>query len=95
MLDRLAIPYNRLQAFLQLLTQLGFITATNNSYTAFIPNKPLENLKLQDLVTALYGFQTMDEVERDTAGEAVAREVEEKGIASLGTLTLENLLERI
>ena len=37
----------------------------------------------------------MDEVERDTAGEAVAREVEEKGIASLGTLTLENLLERI
>ena len=95
MLDRLAIPYNCLQAFLQLLTQLGFITATNNSYTAFIPNKPLETLKLQDLVTALYGFQTMDEVERDTAGEAVAREVEQKGIASLGTLTLENLLERI
>ncbi len=95
MLDRLAIPFNRLQAFLQLLTQLGFITPTNNSYTAFIPNQPLESLKLQDLVTALYGLQTMDEVERDTAGEAVAREVEEKGITSLGALTIENLLERI
>ena len=95
MLDRLVIPYNRLQAFLQLLTQLGFITPTNNSYTAFIPNKPLENLRLQDLVTALYGLESMDEVERDTAGEAVAREVEVKGIASLGSLTIENLLQRI
>ncbi len=95
MLDRLAIPFNRLQAFLQLLTQLGFITPTNNSYTAYIPNQPLESLKLQDLVTALYGLETMDEVERDTAGEAVAREVKGKGIASLGSLTIENLLERI
>ncbi len=95
MLDRLAIPYNRLQAFLQLLSQLDFITPTNNSYTAFIPKQPLDNLRLQDLVNALYGLESIDEVEHDTAGEAVAKEVKAKGIASLGSLTIENLLQRI
>ena len=95
MLDRLAIPYNRLQGFLQLLSQLDFITATNNSYTAFIPKQPLESLRLQDLVTAIYGMESIDEVELETAGEAVAREVAGKGVASLGSLTIENLLQRI
>ena len=95
MLDRLAIPYNRLQGFLQLLSQLDFITATNNSYTAFIPKQPLESLRLQDLVTAIYGMESIDEVELETAGEAVAREVAGKGVSSLGSLTIENLLQRI
>ncbi|HZJ88120.1 MAG TPA: YihY/virulence factor BrkB family protein [Sphaerochaeta sp.] len=95
MVDRLAIPYNRLQGFLQLLTKLGYITPTNNSYTAYIPKKPLEGLFLQELTTAIYGLETLDEIERDTAGEAVAHEVQEKGVSSLGTVTIENLLQRI
>lgn len=95
MLDRLAIPYNRLQGFLALLTQLDFITPTNNSHTSFIPKQPLESLRLQDLVIGLYGLQTIDEVEHDTAGEAVALQVQDRGIASLGSLTIENLLQRI
>jgi membrane protein len=95
MLDRLAIPHNRLQGFLDLLTELDFITPTNNSKTSFIPKKPLENLRLQDLVMGLYGLETMDEVEHDTAGEAVAQQVQERGVSSLGSLTIENLLQRI
>lgn len=95
MLDRLAIPFNRLQGFLELLTELDFITHTNNSHTSFIPKQPLESLRLQDLVTGLYGFNTIDEVEHDTAGEAVALQVQDRGIASLGSLTIENLLQRI
>jgi membrane protein len=95
MLDRLAIPYNRLQGFLALLTQLNFITPTNNSHTSFIPKQPLESLRLQDLVVGLYGLETIDEVEHDTAGEAVALQVQDRGIASLGSLTIENLLQRI
>ncbi|WP_245523782.1 YihY/virulence factor BrkB family protein [Sphaerochaeta globosa] len=95
MLDRLAIPFNRLQGFLALLAELNFITSTNNSHTSFIPKQPLESLRLQDLVTGLYGFETIDEVEHDTAGEAVALQVQDRGIASLGALTIENLLQRI
>lgn len=95
MLDRLAIPYNRLQGFLALLTELDFITPTNNSHTGFIPKQPLESLRLQDLVTGLYGLKSIDEVEHDTAGEAVALQVQDHGIASLGSLTIENLLQRI
>ncbi|NBK23306.1 MAG: YihY family inner membrane protein [Spirochaetia bacterium] len=95
MLDRLAIPFNRLQGFLDLLTQLNFITTTNSSRTSFIPKQPLESLRMQDLVMGLYGLANIDEVEHDTAGEAVAQQVQDHGIASLGNLTLENLLQRI
>ena len=95
LLDRLAIPYNRLLGFLDLLTQLDFITPTNNSKSSYIPKQPLENLLLQDLVLGLYGMETIDEVEHDTAGEAVAQQVQERGITSLGSLTLEQLLQRI
>ncbi|MGE4453094.1 MAG: YihY/virulence factor BrkB family protein [Sphaerochaeta sp.] len=95
MLDRLAIPYNRLQGFLGLLTQLAFITPTNNSHTSFIPKQPLDTLRLQDLVKGLYGMESIDEVEHDTAGEAVAEQVQDRGIAALGNLTIEQLLQRI
>jgi membrane protein len=95
MVDRLAIPFNRLQGYLQLLSHLKFITPTNNSYTAYIPNQPLESLRIQDLVTSLYGFNALDEVVKDTAGEAVADEVQSKGVQALGSLTIENLLQRI
>lgn len=95
MLERLAIPFNRLQAFLALLSKLDFIIPTNNSHTSYIPKQPLDSLRLQDLVMGIYGLASMDEVERDTAGEAVADQVHDKGILSLGTLTIENLLQRL
>ncbi|MDC7231106.1 YihY/virulence factor BrkB family protein [uncultured Sphaerochaeta sp.] len=95
LLDRLAIPYNRLQGFLGLLTQLEFITPTNSSQTSYIPKQPLDTLRLQDLVKGLYGMETIDEVEHDTAGEAVAEQVQDRGVAALGNLTIEQLLQRI
>ena len=95
LLDRLAIPYNRLQGFLGLLTQLQFITPTNSSQTSYIPKQPLDTLRLQDLVKGLYGMETIDEVEHDTAGEAVAEQVQDRGVAALGNLTIEQLLQRI
>lgn len=95
LLDRLSIPDSRLQGFLDLLTQLEFITPTNNGHTSYIPKQPLETLRLLDLVSAVYGFDTINEEERDTAGEAVALQVKEHGINSLGNLTVENLLQRV
>ncbi|MGH0052653.1 MAG: YihY/virulence factor BrkB family protein [Sphaerochaetaceae bacterium] len=95
LLDRLVIPYNRLQGFLGLLIQLEFIMPTNNSHTSYIPKQPLDALHLQDLVNGLYGMETIDEVVHDTAGEAVAEQVHDRGISSLGNLTIEQLLQRI
>ncbi len=95
MMDRLAIPDLRLNGFLELLTQLKFITPTNNGHTTYIPMQPLENLKVQELVDSLYGLDTIELDERDTAGEAIASQVQARGVTSLGNLTIENLLQRI
>ncbi|MDT4760985.1 YihY/virulence factor BrkB family protein [Sphaerochaeta sp. PS] len=95
MMERLAIPDLRLYGFLELLSQLKFVTPTNNGHTTFIPMQPLENLKVQDLVNALYGLDTIERDERDTAGEAIAIQVQARGVSSLGNLTIENLLQRI
>ncbi len=95
LIDRLSIPHNRLLGFLDLMTQLDFITPTNNTRSSFIPKRPLDSLRLQDLVQGIYGLETLDEIEHDTAGEAVAQQVEERGIVSLGNLTIEQLLQRI
>ncbi len=95
MIDRLAIPDMRLNGFLELLTQLKFITPTNNGHTMYIPMQPLEKLRVQDLVNSLYGLETIELDERDTAGEAIASQVQGRGVSSLGNLTIENLLQRI
>ncbi len=95
MMDRLAIPDLRLNGFLELLSQLKFITPTNNGHTMFMPMQPLENLKVQDLVNALYGLDTIEPDEQDTAGQAIASQVQARGVSSLGNLTIENLLQRI
>ncbi|AEV29982.1 putative membrane protein [Sphaerochaeta pleomorpha str. Grapes] len=94
-IERLAIPANRLYGFLELLSRLGFITPTNNGNTEFIPKQPLENMKVLDLVTSLYGLENMSSDEHNTVGEAIALQVKDHGIASLGSLTIENLLQRI
>jgi hypothetical protein len=75
--------------------QLKFITPTNNGRTMFIPMQPLENLKVQDLADALYGLDTIELDEQDTAGAAIATQVQARGVTSLGNLTIENLLQRI
>jgi membrane protein len=95
MMDRLVIPDLHLNGFLELLMQLKFITPTNNGRTMFIPMQPLENLKVQDLADALYGLDTIELDEQDTAGAAIATQVQARGVTSLGNLTIENLLQRI
>ncbi len=95
MMNRLAIPDLRLNGFLELLTQLKFITPSNNGHTMYIPMQPLENLRVQDLVNSLYGLDSIEIDKQDTAGEAIASQVQARGVSSLGNLTIENLLQRI
>ncbi len=93
--QRLLIPDRRLYGYLDLLTGLHYILPTNNGRTAFIPARPLEDLKIQTLVNSLYGFEGMEGEVQDTPGEAVALQIQGHGIDSLGNLTIENLLERV
>lgn len=93
--QRLLVPDRRLYGYLDLLTELHYIIPTNNGKTAFMPSRPLEDLKVMDLVHSLYGFEGMTGEEQDTPGEAVAAQVQGHGIDSLGSLTIENLLERV
>jgi membrane protein len=94
-IERLAVSEYRLYGFLDLMTDLKFITPTNNQHTTYTVARPLEDLKVQDLAGALYSLESMGAEDRDTAGEAVAAEIKEHGITSLGDLTLENLLQRV
>jgi membrane protein len=52
-------------------------------------------MKVLDLVKALYGLENMSLDEHNTAGEAIALQIQDHGITSLGNLTIENLLMRI
>ena len=47
----------------------------------FHPQQTLDQIRLQDLVEHLYGIGTIDELSRDTAGGAVAKQLAEKGIS--------------
>ena len=93
--QHLMVPDRRLYGYLDLLTELHYIIPTNNGKTSFMPSRPLEDLKVRELVESLYGFDGMAEEEQDTPGEAVAAQIQGHGIDSLGSLTIENLLERV
>lgn len=92
---RLAIPDKWLYGYLDFLVSLGFIIPTNNGNTCFIPAKPLDQLRLKELVDGLFGLKTINSDDKDTAGEAISIQVHGHGVNSLGSLTIENLLERI
>jgi len=93
--ERLAISEYRLYGFLDLMSELKFIMPTNNQHASYTVARPLEDLHVQDLVSALYSLENIGGDEHDTAGEAVAAEIKGHGISSLGDLTFDNLLQRI
>jgi membrane protein len=93
--ERLGIPDRWLYGYLDFLSGMNFIIPTNNGKTTFIPSRPLDQLKLQELVDGLYGLNLINSEDRDTAGEAISKQVHSDGIQSLGSLSIENLLERV
>lgn len=95
MVEKLKIAEYRLFGFLDLLTDIKYIIPVNNIRTEFTVARPLEDLRLQELVDAIYGLDALTDDDHDTAGEAVVEQVRDKGVKSLGNLTIENLLQRI
>ncbi len=92
--DRLLMNERQLFAVLDLLVEKGFILPTNNTKTAYVPARPLEDLKVVHLVATLYGEVYLEQ-NLDTVGDAIASQINLKGIKTLGTLTVSNLVERV
>lgn len=92
--DRLLMNERQLFNVLDLLVEKHFIIATNAKRTAYMPARPLEDLRVVDLVGVLYGEVYLEQ-NLDTVGDAVASQINAKGIQTLGNLTLFNLLERV
>lgn len=93
--QRLLVTDKHLYGYLDLFEQAGFILPTNNGKTSFISAQPLEHIKIIELVQLIYGHQNLMDEEMDTPGEAVAAQIEDTGMRSLGNLTVDNLLERV
>lgn len=92
---KLAIPNNRLFGYINCFEDGGLILATNTQRTSFVPAKPLDQIFLMDVVHLLYGNDKSEEHGVWTMGEAVALELEEKGIKGLENVSIENILERL
>ena len=91
---RLAIPSARLSAYLSDFEDARMIMAVNTQRTLFAPARPLDQIKLGDVMRVLYGG-VADEDSIETIGEAVATDFFRSGTDSLENVTVENLLERI
>lgn len=92
--DRLLMNERQLFTVLDILVDISFIIPINPSKTGYIPARPLEDLKVIELVSALYGSVYLDQ-DLDTAGDAIVSEIDKKGIQTLGNLSVAQLVERV
>ncbi|MHC1691789.1 MAG: YihY/virulence factor BrkB family protein [Sphaerochaetaceae bacterium] len=92
--EKLLMNDRELFNVLDLLVQKNFIIATNTGRTTYLPARPLDDLRIVDLVSGLYGEVYLEQ-NLDTVGDAIASQISEHGIKTLGNLSIYNLLERI
>ncbi|NLZ68629.1 MAG: hypothetical protein GX903_06465, partial [Spirochaetales bacterium] len=59
----------------------------------YVPAKPLDAIYVKDVVAVLYG--EINQKSASTIGEAVSEQLAVAGLDAMGTLTIENLLERV
>jgi hypothetical protein len=71
-----------------------FILPTNPTRTAYVPARPLEDLKVVHLVESLYGEVYLEQ-NLDTIGDSIASQIHARGIKTLGNLSVANLVERV
>ena len=92
--EKLLMNDRELYSVLDVLVDKQFFIATNPSRTSYLHAKQLEDLKIVDLVSSLYGEVYLEQ-NLDTIGDAIATQINDRGIKTLGNLTIFNLLERI
>ena len=94
LMRRLLLNQIELDNFINIFLSHGFLLETvgQKKNMAYVPAKPLDQILVRDIVSALYAFSSES---IDTVGEAVSEQFADTGIRSFGNLTLENLLERV
>ena len=92
--DRLLMNERQLFSVLDLLVDKQFILPTNPTRTAYVPARPLEDLKMVELVESLYGEVYLEQ-NLDTIGDSIASQINARGIRTLGNLSVANLVERV
>lgn len=92
---KLAVPTSKLYGYINCLEDGGFLLAVNAQRSAFVPALPLDRILVRDVVSLLYGSLKKDKDDVVTLGEAVAVELEDKGIRGFENINIENLLERL
>jgi membrane protein len=92
--DRLLMNERQLFAVLDVLMEKQFILPTNPTRTAYVPARPLEDLKVVHLVESLYGEVYLEQ-NLDTIGDSIASQIHARGIKTLGNLSVANLVERV
>jgi membrane protein len=92
--DRLLMNEQQLYAVLELLVSMGYVLPTNSSLSSYVPARPLEDLKVVDLVNSLYGEVYLEQ-SLETIGDSIATQISSNGIKTLGNLSVANLIERV
>ena len=77
------------------LDEAGFIIASNNQYTSFVPGRPLGSISVRDVIHLLYGVDEVNSDSIENVGDSIAIELYQKGEKGFTFLTMEKLLERI
>ncbi|MBO5770496.1 MAG: YihY family inner membrane protein [Spirochaetales bacterium] len=91
----LRIPISRIMKYLRELDEAGFIIASNNQYTSFVPGRPLGSISVRDVIHLLYGVDEVNSDSIENVGDSIAIELYQKGEKGFTFLTMEKLLERI
>ena len=95
LMRRLGVPSATIVSYISDFEDAKMVIAANTARTAFIPARPLDQIKLADVLSVLFGCHDVSSADIETIGEAVAVEFLRKGTHDLDTVTVENLLERI
>lgn len=92
---KLAVPSSKLYGYINCLEDGKIIMAVNAQGSSFIPALPLDKIYLKEVIHILYGSERKSREDILTMGEAVAQELEDKGIRGLEDISIENLMERL
>ena len=83
--DRLLMNEQQLYAVLELLVSMGYVLPTNSSLSSYVPARPLEDLKVVELVNSLYGEIYLEQ-SLETIGDSIATQTSSNGIKTLEIL---------
>lgn len=89
---KLAISPSLVYYYLNIYLKHNIILKVVDKGNAYVPAKPIDTMLVKDVVAMLYGGC---DISADTIGEAVAQQFAVSAYDTFGSLTIENLLERI